>query len=58
MSVDCPNQLGAKLHFDSKLTLNDENMNFGARFSIWNTEKFGCLNSVQRVIFKVKIRRI
>jgi len=53
-SVVCTNQLRAKLHFDSKMTSCVENMNFGPRFSIRNTEKFGCFNSVQRVIFKLK----
>jgi len=53
-SVVCANQLGAKLHFDSKMTSCVENMNFGPRFSIRNTEQFGCFNSVQRVIFKLK----
>ena len=52
-SVICANQLGAKLHF-SKMTSCVENMNFGPRFSIRNTEKLGCFNSVQRVIFKLK----
>jgi len=37
-SVVCANQLGAKLHFASKMTSCIENINFGPRFSIRNAE--------------------
>ena len=39
------------IHFESKLTLNVNIMNFGPRFSIRNTEKFVCFNPAQRVNF-------
>jgi len=50
-SVVCANLLGVHLHSESLLTSNYENLNFGSRFPVRNTEKFGCFSSTQCVVF-------